>query len=302
MYIKHKRIRNVEKYLVGLTDGESFYVATANTGISKALAVKIGFTGALNDGETLLPKVLGPVSKFNAEGGFIKLRDEPKETCYRERLWEWKDWGDNFHSKIVYIPYERYKRKIILPPCEELTLVNNTDVSLILSRKLLYTASKENEVKHVINLFLELFGDCQILKENLTPVIKAPIRKLNWELLPPGKYPWSKARGIVENFSKNLSENKAAIIKNRIATITKYEPDFIAIGTAGFDGYWVLGFVNRNLFVFESLYYGNATYIFNQNWEMISQMTKADILEGNHSEARIIHREGWANSIGELLN
>ena len=302
MYIKHKRIRNVEKYLIGLRDGESFHIASANPGISKVMATKIGFTASLTDGETVLPRIIGPVSKFNAQGGFIKLKDEPKETCYRERLWEWTDWGGNTHSKIVYIPYERYRRKEILPPSEELTLVNNTDAAVILSRKLVFTSATEDHVKHVINLFLELFGDCQVLKENLTPAIKAPIRRLNWEILPPGKYPWNKAKDHVEKVAKHLSENKAAIIRNRIRTITQHEPDFIAVGIAGFDGYWVLGFVKRNLYIFESLYFGNATYVLNQNWETISQMTKAEILAGKLCEARIIHREDWVNNIHNLLN
>jgi hypothetical protein len=301
MYINSKRIRNVEKYLIGLKEGESFYVASADSQISKERARTIGFTNSLNDGEVVLPKIMGPISKFNAEGGFIKLKDEPKETCYRERLWEWTDWGGTSHSKVVYIPYQRYKRRIIPAPGEEVSLVNNTDVAVILSRKLTYSPSTQTEVKHVINLFLEIFGECQILRENLIPIVKAPTQRLNWNVLPPGRYPWEKAKEVVKNYTQNLSANKTAIIKNRLITITNHEPDFIAIGSAGFDGYWVLGFSKKNLYLLESLRFGNATYVLNQDWQAISQMTKAEIIAGELCEARIIHKEGWTVNINNLL-
>ncbi|PSL23712.1 hypothetical protein [Chitinophaga ginsengisoli] len=301
MYINHKRIRNVDKYLIGLNEDDNFYVASADPKISKQKAINIGFSNSLNDGEAVLPRIVGSVSKFNAEGGFIKLMNEPKETCYKERLWTWKDWGGTEHTKIVYVPYQRYKRQIIDPPGEELVLVNNADVAVILSNKLKYTQANSGLIKHIINLFLELFGDCQILKENLTPAIKAPIHRLNWNVLPPGKYPWEKAKAIVNDYTKGLSQNKTEIIKNRINVISRHEPDFIAIGEAGFHGYWVLGFTNKKLYILESLHFGNATYVLGNNWETISQMTKAEIISGSLSKARIIHREGWATDINNLF-
>ena len=71
---------------------------------------------------------------------------------------------------------------------------------------------------------------------------------------------------------------------------------------AGFNGYVIMGFTKKNLYLLESAYYGNATYIFDEDWRDLSKMTKAKILNENLQKDRIIHREGWEENIKELLN
>ena len=51
----------------------------------------------------------------------------------------------------------------------------------------------------------------------------------------------------------------------------------------------------------ESLYLGNATYVFGDDWLNISMLTKNDIIQGKLSLARIIHDRGWEKKISELL-
>lgn len=67
--------------------------------------------------------------------------------------------------------------------------------------------------------------------------------------------------------------------------------------------YGVVGnkFNQRNIYTLESLYYGNATYIFGEKWEELSKKTKAEILNQNLQADRIIHREGWDSKIDQLL-
>ena len=40
---------------------------------------------------------------------------------------------------------------------------------------------------HVVNLFLELFGECDILDRRHAPLRRTPVRRLNWTVLPPGE-------------------------------------------------------------------------------------------------------------------
>jgi hypothetical protein len=58
----------------------------------------------------------------------------------------------------------------------------------------------------------------------------------------------------------------------------------------GFNGYIVFGYADLGLFVLESLEHGNATYVFGQDWEQLSALTKKEILHGGLQEERIIHR------------
>jgi hypothetical protein len=45
----------------------------------------------------------------------------------------------------------------------------------------------------------------------------------------------------------------------------------------------------------------NATYVFEQNWERLSQLSKAEILDRDLQKDRLIHREGWPEKIHTLL-
>jgi hypothetical protein len=99
-----------------------------------------------------------------------------------------------------------------------------------------------------------------------------------------------------------VSEGNRKIIEHRLEAINSYGPTFYAIGQAGFRGYIVFGFSDRDIFFLESMYFGNATYVFEDNWETLSKMTKAEILNHNLQKDRIIHREGWENRVDKLLS
>jgi hypothetical protein len=57
------------------------------------------------------------------------------------------------------------------------------------------------------------------------------------------------------------------VIRHRFETINGYNPDFVGVGQAGFRGYVIFGLTEKNLFVCESIYTGNATYVFDKRWE-----------------------------------
>lgn len=301
MSIHKKRIRNIDKYVYGLKQGEKFHVALDNEEKLKATLTDLGFTAKLQEGETTLPKIKGPISRFNAQGGFIRLRQLPKETLYREQLFEWTDWGGTHHSKIVYIPYERFQRKLIPPPGEELTLAKYTDASLIISRQLSFHPDNQFENLHVINLFLELFGEFRTVRENLDPTVSVPTIRLNWQLLPPGEYPWEKYQKAIEAVFNTFSENRKTIINNRFETLEKYAPEFRARGTGGFSDYMIFGFPKKGLFLMESLQFGNATYVLDKDWEAISKLSKSEIIDENLHRERIIHKQEWPLKIQKLL-
>ena len=66
-------------------------------------------------------------------------------------------------------------------------------------------------------------------------------------------------------------------------------------------GYLIFGFLEENLYVLECTQTNNATYILENNWEHLSGLTKAEILENNLHKERIIHRENWFEEIGRAL-
>lgn len=297
MKILMKRIRTLDNYLVGLSNNDNFHIALTDLTNLKIIQ-QVGFTKHLNIGEQILPSIVGRVSYFNSNGGFIIHRNLPKVTVYRQA--DITDWHGNYHT--VDIPYQRYPRTAIPAPFVELTIVAGPNgQKIIRSPQLTRGKTPDKEILHVVNLFLELFGECDTVQSNLLPVFNVPITRLNWNLLPPGAYPWKVLKNSVQQAISNIGVNRRHLVNRRLEIISAHVPNFVAIGNAGFRGYIVFGFPNKNFFVLESLNIDNATYVFGQNWQQLSQLTKEQILNQNLHINRLIHNSSWEKQINNLF-
>lgn len=149
-------------------------------------------------------------------------------------------------------------------------------------------------------MLLNLFGECSIVAEREEPVTTNRIQ-VNWELLPQGKYPWKDIRNKIDEISQKQNKTQKQMMLHNCEVINELSPDFIAYGRSGFRGYAVFGFVSMNLYVLESVFPNNATYIFENDWEELSKMTKAQILMGNLQKARIIHSTNWQREFKKIM-
>ncbi|MDR6966122.1 hypothetical protein J2X31_000115 [Flavobacterium arsenatis] len=306
MIITKKRIRNVELYWHLIEDETEFYIGVSEINRFAKTLTRIGFSQNLELGETILPRVIGPVSRFNAEGRNDKQKHLEKETAYRQVMWKWKQFigGGQFEEieEVRDVPYQRYQVEFIAPPSEELSIVEVDGQKMILSSRILKTEENSIKAKHLFNLFFELFGECMMLTEDLDAIQLPEVIRKNWSVLPPGEYPFEE---IEEHINQSLSvvrNRNSRVIKYRIQEVNNFTPNFIAVGTSGFTGYWIFGFPNKNIFILESVYPNNATYILGNNWELVSQLSKAEILRQDMQIARIVHRNTWLAEITNLLN
>ncbi len=300
------KLRALGRRLRGIEPGAAIAVALTDLDQHAADIQAAGFSRRLEIGETLLPAPCGTTSLFNAEGGEIVHTDRPMETAYYQVEWTWNEWhghGTVERSKMVDVPYQRYPRTPIPPPGVELTVATDIrDAKVIICGALDWTPDNEVALLHRINLFRDLFGECELLTEGLAPFAGIPLRRVNWEILPPGEHPWQTVRTELGQTLRDLGERKGPAAEYRLRLLTSsHEPDFMAVGRAGFSGYWVFGFREKDAFIVESLTYGNATYVFGEDWEVLSQLTKADVIAGDLHKDRIIHREDWEGQIRELL-
>lgn len=306
MIIRKTRINNIERYMPKKFVGKTFVIATLLSDKRKSKLRKLGFE-YLDLGETVLPKPIGPVSRFNANGKIIKHKDQPMETAYRQSEWTWKEFRGRYdrveRSKIVDIPYKRYPRTFVEPPSVELTIAKDAnDQKVITSSEVNYSQESSDQLKHIINLFLELFGECMVLDANLDKIKVPKIKRVNWTILPKGERPWDEMKKDVDPIVRRAKPMQQKVVYARLETIEKFKPDFVAVGRGGFQGYLVFGFTGKDLFVLESVYTGNATYVFDKNWEELSRLTKAEILNDSLQKDRIIHREGWNERIKALIS
>lgn len=295
--IDKKRIRNIDNYLIGIQDDEEFFVSICFNTLNKTKIQNTGLSIPPIIGEQILPKIVGPISRFNANGGFCKLKDKPKEICYREI--SVKDWHGNYHN--VYIPYNRFRRKAIPPYGIEIKTIENNDNIYLVSPKLCRNEENCGLIKHVINLFLELFGSCEILNSTfLAPLSAIPTTRVNWKILPEGEYPWERIAEISGNI-KSQSVGKARIQEQNINYVLKFKPQRLIYGAGGFRGYLIFEFPEKQLYVMENVIYGNATYIFENDWKQFSQLTKAEIINNRLQKERFEHRDDWESHINKLL-
>ena len=131
--------------------------------------------------------------------------------------------------------------------------------------------------------------------------MNAPLRRVNWTVLPRGEYPWEKLRENVDVLIERVRENYRPIIRQRFQTITANNPNFVAIGRAGFNGYVIFGFPDREFFILESIFHNNATYVLGDDWEELSQLTKAELIAEDLYLQRFEHRANWPELIRELF-
>ena len=81
MRIAQKRIINPVNFLTDLQEGQSFYVTITDPASFQNRLQRIDFTN-ISIGNQLLPTIIGPITRFNANGGILRRRDLPMETVY----------------------------------------------------------------------------------------------------------------------------------------------------------------------------------------------------------------------------
>jgi hypothetical protein len=295
--LKGRRIRNLDGKLPGVAVGTAVLPALVGVNDQHDALVKAGFELPLRDGDIVLPRIVGPRSRFNAEGGENVHRDLPKEPVWRMVWTRWLEWHGPHEVEqygVKQREYMRYPRTVIPPPEVSLRVARSIrDEQVVVTEPLRFGVDDPDRLLHEVNLLLELFGECDLLAEDLEPLLGPPTRSLNWAILPRGRRPWDSVRKDLEGTLDGLDIDHQRVAEYRLRFMHSLGPDFQAYGRGGFRGYVVFGFEDREVYVLESLYYGNATYVFGRSWEQLSTLTKADIIKGDLARARIVHSVGW---------
>ncbi len=305
MLIKQSRIQNIQPKLASISTGSSFVITAPHTALSAGSA-NHAILGGLGLGELRLPRSQGTVSRYNAEGAYRVHSDEPKESRYITTIeWTWKQWKGRGQTETITefrdVYRECYPRTFFFPPSIELYPVDIKGERWYVSPVLEHCDTQLNLIKHTVNLFLELFGEAELRQDDLTPFQPVKVRRVNWELLPPGRHPWSEKGTAIQNTLQEKGERYSAPIVHRQNAIQSYEPAEIGVGLGGFSNYLAYIFPDKDLVLLESLQHGNATYVFDGNWEDFSQLTKSEILSKGLHQDRLIHTKGWENRLAKLL-
>jgi hypothetical protein len=302
--IEKKRIRSLN-YFSAVNEGEDIYLGAQLTEGQYENALKCGFTDDFNIGESVLPACIGTVTRRNANGDTILLRDLPMEDyCYTIE-WTRQQWiggGDTEEvTGYVDVTRKRYQREQTVPYNKYLTILEINGIKCVISDKITYNESNADEIIHTTNLILEHFHKCEIYNSKLERLIQPEVKRLDWTILPEGEKIWAKAHEYVDSVVKPF-KNRKSITHERIDILKKLNLKLIAIGNAGFNGYMVFRHNETHLFFLENPRINNATYIFDGNWEEFSKLTKAEIISNKYFLDRIIHSLKWEENVNCLLS
>lgn len=266
---------------------------------NEARMLNSGLDG-MSIGECRLPSSIGPVTRFNNQGRSIKLKHLPKVTKYtHSMLLEWQAWGHGpTLSKFVDFYRDCYQTNDIQAPSMELALIEKNGESYVSTPIFRLIENTEEEILHAVNVLLEIFGEYRVFIEG--EGFKEPIyKRVNWRLIPPGERVFDYVIGHIQK--NDISQNRQPVIIERQHFLHNLKPDLVYVGEAGFSDYMAYEFQSKKIVILESIKFGNAIYVFEDDWQQFSKLSKKEIIENEFAE-RIIHANGWKNQVLDYLN
>lgn len=299
--LKQKRILN-DKYFSSAIEGKPIRIIVENVSRFPSQLKKFGFCENDKTGSQLLPNIFNRHAACNAEPYYTVNKTLPKEKFTQPVYWTRHEWAGrgitNEVTELTYITRQRYHRDYF-PPFSVLFTYVSEEEPYIVSDDIIFTPQNTQKLVNTVNMLLGLFGECTIDFEESTK----PIKKIcvNWDILPPGQYPWEHIKKRVEEITKHDTKTQKVMMLRNCESIYNANPDFVAYGRSGFKGYVVFGFTEKNTYVLESIFPNNATYVLDGNWEEISKLSKAEILSQSLHKARIIHSESWQKSFKKIM-
>ncbi|SIO35317.1 hypothetical protein SAMN05444722_1615 [Rhodovulum sp. ES.010] len=304
--IRLKRVRNVERHLGGVAEGAEFRLLVRIAPEDATRLARAGFDETLlQDGDAVLPAAIGPATRLNAEGRWQVRRDLPKESRYittvmwRRMQWAGRDREE--HESAVDIHRMCYPRELVPPTGFELSWRTQDGQAFVLSPKFQRKPAALDDIRIAMNVVLELFGRFELIDAGFEWIPPAPMRRVNWRMLPAGAHPWPRLEEHLADALRRTPDRVSAVIMDRQKEIVSQGPDLMYVGVGGFSDYIAYELRNCGVVVLESIRRGNALYVFGDDWRTVSSMTKAEVLAGNLHLERIIHSEGWKARLNKAL-
>ncbi|WP_321369965.1 hypothetical protein [uncultured Draconibacterium sp.] len=299
-----KRIRGIDKYLqFYLTENDDYFLGLLFEDYLKSpLLDKYGLPKEFPDDEEIIPLAKGSVTRANKKGKFVRKQPEEKETVTRHIDYIRKSDGYRVEYDRTYNVY----KKVLLHNYNTglYFTINEHDQKVVVSEQLNYSQKDSMKGTHIANIFCEIFNDFEIFDENLNPAIHFNT-KFDEVILPSGNLDNENSfKDLVEiggRFTKNEDERKA--YQKRLQILKEYKPDIRGKGSNGFHGYIVFGFSNLDFVILETMYAGNATYVFStKDFETQIIKDKQTVLDNKLHKARFFHHDNWESKLRKFMD
>ena len=290
-------------------ESDRIIVATVLT-ITRAELAKYGSVGlGFADGHVTTslpsppPRDSGKFAQRNLDGWEEKRKDRPKEP--RDiSSWapSWNGAGHHLVSRTVQAwPIDSHPAKLltitadVIQPLKDSAIVRFR-VDQPLNRNDINFAS---DLNFNMRLLKETVGHTSIYPADMSDEDFARIQHVDWELLPRGS-----SDLVLERLANQtaVDQTRLDVACDRLRILDLLEHDGFIVGRGKFSRYFGAKFGDR-LVALESLEYGNAMYVFEENWEQLSQLSRSELIKRRDERVhRIPHISGWQSVIRKILS
>ena len=250
----------------------------------------------------LLPPSSGVYARRNLDGWDEKRTDLPKE------LRDVSTWAPSWNSgsyhlvtrEIEAYPVERHSARLltisttVLEPLADAAMVRFRVDQPLLRKDAAFSA----DLRFNLRLLNEVVGEAHVFDADLSDDEFARIQHVDWELLPPV----STDRVLAHLTSRgSIDYEKLKVAQNRLGVLDRLGHDGFIVGKGRFARYFGARFGDR-LVVLENLEYGNALYMFEENWEQLTQLSRTELIKRRDSSVhRVPHLPGWQSAVRKLV-
>lgn len=262
-------------------------------------------SGKLSYQSKIVPSIKnGRYSRYNSNGRVIIRDDLPKvDKSYSFDRPNFGDYGKGTHEitytkkvkqREIWIP-EIIAIKVELLEEEKDTVIFKFEVDDIIDKSI------EGYVKSVmfnVNLLQENCGAYDVHEVSVSNEELLKTLYVDWELLPPGS---NQMEHFINGIKGTVPYEKYKIIEDRYEFIKSLEPKEFIKGSNNFNKYFGAKF-NDHLVILENIDYGNAIYVFHEDWEVLSKLSRIELLKMNTDKiTRIIHSKDWKKRVAAYI-
>lgn len=248
------------------------------------------------------PRSCGLHAQRNIDGWKEKRTDLPKEM--REISTMAPSWNSgSYHlvsREIEAYPVEHHPAKLLTISA---TIIEHLVDAALVRFRVDQPLEKEStsfpaDLQFNLRLLRESVGDAHVYDADLSDEQFARIQSVEWELLPKGSADRVLAR---LGRHREIDAERLKVATERLNVLDRLDHDGFIVGTGKFARYFGVKFGQR-LVALENLEYGNALYVFEENWEQLTRLSRTELIRRRDpSVHRVPHLPGWQSAIRKFV-
>ena len=209
-----KSINSVNRIIAHSHGAREMLFVIEREKVDQNLQARLAIAHLEKDGDSILPATIGKVSEFNARGKEIKRRDLPLIKNQSLSTGAGKTGMATITVVCKSEPWMCIPSTLFVRPWS--TFLSVIDGKEYVVTRRVKIDEPSTALIHVANLMLEFFQEFEIFDVDRKRIAKVQARQLQWDLLPPGKYPWKSAEVIVKPYLAGLRPSEQGVIEHRI--------------------------------------------------------------------------------------